>query len=433
MPFRSYAVSASPAKHGDGIHLLITSDGAGGVGIHTETLAAALQARGHRVTRACWGTPSPGWSAAGADLLLPGPLEWESERDLPALEASIAAGRATLAHFAAHAPDPIDVLHCNQFAWAGAVPGVPSVVAAHSDVVSWWRAVHGTAPPANEYHRWYIHLVRQALEQAAAVVAPTQAALADLRESYHWQGAATVIAHGSDFPTAATGGSLGMPRAERGNERQCRSCAANRSPPSSDQHRGPQRAAQGWQRERPSEKWRATTRPRQGAVCAGRLGDAGKQAHLLLQPGLPLLVTLAGTPPPGVGRGRTNLPGVHYAGPLGRQAMAELLARSRIYVAPSRYEPFGLAPLAAARAGCCLLLNDLPSFRETWGAAAYYFARNDGSDLRRWLQRLAANDALAAAGAAAAHRRALALSAPRMAMAYEALYQQISPGVTTPA
>ena len=204
-----------------------------------------------------------------------------------------------------------------------------------------------------------------------------------------------------------------MPRAVRASP------AANRSPPSSDQ------------RERPSEKWRAT--PRQGVVCAGRLGDAGKQAHLLLQPGLPLLVTLAGTPPPGVGRGRTSLPGVHYAGPLGRQAMAELLARSRIYVAPSRYEPFGLAPLEAARAGCCLLLNDLPSFRETWGAAAYYFARNDGGDLRRWLQRLAADDALAAVGAAAAHRRALALSAPRMAMAYEALYQQISPGVPTPA
>jgi threonine dehydrogenase-like Zn-dependent dehydrogenase len=49
-----------------------------------------------------------------------------------------------------------------------------------------------------------------------------------------------------------------MPRAERGNERQRRSCAANRSPPSSDQRRGPQRDALGWQRERPSEKWRAT-------------------------------------------------------------------------------------------------------------------------------------------------------------------------------
>jgi len=31
-----------------------------------------------------------------------------------------------------------------------------------------------------------------------------------------------------------SGGSLEMPRAERGNERQCRSCAASRSPPSSE-------------------------------------------------------------------------------------------------------------------------------------------------------------------------------------------------------
>ena len=34
--------------------------------------------------------------------------------------------------------------------------------------------------------------------------------------------------------------------------------AASRSPPTSDQRRGPQRAAQGWQRERPSGKWRTT-------------------------------------------------------------------------------------------------------------------------------------------------------------------------------
>jgi serine/threonine-protein kinase len=58
----------------------------------------------------------------------------------------------------------------------------------------------------------------------------------------------------------ADGGSLEMPRAERGNERQCRSCAANRSPPSSDQ------------RERPSEKWRAT-RWRLSGVVARRCLD----------------------------------------------------------------------------------------------------------------------------------------------------------------
>ena len=363
----------------------------GGVGVHTATLAAALSARGHRVTRACWGANAPGQPDDGADLLLPGPLEWESERALPALQASVAAGRALLARYAARGPDAaentventaentIDVLHCNQFAWVGAVPGVPSVVVTHSDVVSWWRAVHSTAPPSNAYHRWYSQLVRQALQQAAAVVAPTQAALADLRASFQWQGAATVIAHGSDSPLAPGSG------------------------------------------------------PRQGAVCAGRLGDAGKQIHLLLRSGPPLAITLAGPLPPGVVGASTGLSGVHFAGPLGRPAMAELLARSCIYVSPSRYEPFGLAPLEAARAGCCLLLNDLPSFREIWGDAAYYFDRNDGDDLRDWLQRLAGDDALVAAGAAAAHRRALALSAARMAGAYEVLYQEARAEVSLPA
>jgi len=49
-----------------------------------------------------------------------------------------------------------------------------------------------------------------------------------------------------------------MPRAERGNERQCRSSAANRSSPASDPPSSDQPASD--QRERPSEKWHATKR-----------------------------------------------------------------------------------------------------------------------------------------------------------------------------
>ena len=57
-----------------------------------------------------------------------------------------------------------------------------------------------------------------------------------------------------------------MPRAERGNERPCRSCAASRSPPTSDQ------------RERPSEKWRATSPAVAPERCPqSRTGEAGQR------------------------------------------------------------------------------------------------------------------------------------------------------------
>ena len=60
-------------------------------------------------------------------------------------------------------------------------------------------------------------------------------------------------------PLRPNGDSSEMPRAERGNERQCRSCAVSRSPLTSDQ------------RERPSEKWRATHLA--GAVLVARKGS----------------------------------------------------------------------------------------------------------------------------------------------------------------
>ena len=38
------------------------------------------------------------------------------------------------------------------------------------------------------------------------------------------------------------------------------------------------------------------------------------------------------------------------------------------------YEPFGLAVLEAAQAGCALVLSDIPTFRELWDGAALFVA-----------------------------------------------------------
>lgn len=48
------------------------------------------------------------------------------------------------------------------------------------------------------------------------------------------------------------------------------------------------------------------------------------------------------------------------------------MGRAAVYAAPALYEPFGLAILEAAQAGCALVLGDLPSLRELWGDAAAY-------------------------------------------------------------
>ncbi|HEX3992613.1 MAG TPA: glycosyltransferase, partial [Acetobacteraceae bacterium] len=56
---------------------------------------------------------------------------------------------------------------------------------------------------------------------------------------------------------------------------------------------------------------------------------------------------------------------------------AERLAERPIFVSVSRYEPFGLAVLEAARAGCALVLSDIPTFRELWQDAASFVPADD--------------------------------------------------------
>jgi glycosyltransferase involved in cell wall biosynthesis len=69
---------------------------------------------------------------------------------------------------------------------------------------------------------------------------------------------------------------------------------------------------------------------------------------------------------------------------LSAREVAERLAERPVFVSASRYEPFGLAVLEAARAGCALLLSDIPTFRELWaGAAAFVRPRTTGRSRAR--------------------------------------------------
>jgi glycosyltransferase involved in cell wall biosynthesis len=68
-------------------------------------------------------------------------------------------------------------------------------------------------------------------------------------------------------------------------------------------------------------------------------------------------------------------------GPLDDAAMAAQYAAAGIFVSVARYEPFGLAVLEAAQAGCALILSDVATFRELWDGAALFVAPSDAHDL----------------------------------------------------
>ncbi|HEV2125427.1 MAG TPA: glycosyltransferase family 4 protein, partial [Chloroflexota bacterium] len=118
-------------------------------------------------------------------------------------------------------------------------------------------------------------------------------------------------------------------------------------------------------------------------------------------------------------------PGLQYAGFLDKDQLSKLFRRASLFIAPSRYEPFGLAAVEAALCGCAIVANDLPSYHEVWGDAATYFARNDPRSLAMCLDRLAADLAEVARLSRAAHDRASSrYTVEQMVDGYVALYRR---------
>jgi glycogen synthase len=313
-------VSATPAP-GPVRRVLMSTDTVGGVWAFSTDLARALTQRGVRVELATMGAPlsDEQWEDAESIEGLSVhestfALEWMKD---PWGGVELAGEWLTWLEQRL-APD---VVHLNGYAhavlpWAG-----PVVVVAHSCVSSWWEAVHGEPPPAR-YGR-YRESVAAGIACADAVVAPTEAMMATVRRLHGTPAVARVIHNG-------IWGTRGLRKGDK-------------------------------------EPF---------VLAAGRAWDEGKNLRMLegLAARLGHRVCVAGaqawdapTPPRGVQR----------VGTLGRRALRGLMAKAAIFAHPARYEPFGLAPLEAADAGCALVLADLPSLREVWQDAAVYVSADD--------------------------------------------------------
>jgi glycogen synthase len=352
--------------------VLMTADTVGGVWTYAVELARALDARGVRVAIATMAAPlAPHQRDALADCRGVSVfessfrLEWMQE---PWDEVD-AAGEWLLALERDLRPD---LVHLNQYAF-GALPfRAPKLVVAHSCVASWWRAVHGEAAPAS----WdvYRERVMQGLAGAACVAAPTRSMLDALRSEYGWQGDGRVLANG---------------------------CVPGQFAPAAKQER---------------------------ILAAGRFWDAAKNLQALEQAaaGLPWPACVAGSAAHPDG-GVVQPQGVRFLGELPRSALARELAEAAIYALPARYEPFGLSVLEAALSGCALVLGDIASLREVWGAAARYVPPGDPSALHAALRELIADPSERARLAEAAQARAQRYTANAMCEAYLACYAALAP------
>ena len=357
------------------MRVLMTTDTVGGVWTFTSELSGDLLKRGHAVALLSFGRlPSDEQSdwATMQRAVYPerfqytastAPLEWaqENTRTIPE------GGPALAAVAGQFGPD---LLVSSQFWFGAANLGIPRVVVAHSDVLSWARACKLAALTSTPWLQMYKQLVGDGLRQAEAVVAPTAAVLQDLSLDFSLSRPGVVISNGRSLPAIES---------------------------------VPKRKLQ--------------------AISAGRLWDEAKGLDLLASCELALPVVVAGETHFGGESEPTRPESVTFLGPLSPEELQRHFRESSLYLCTSRYEPFGLAPLEAALCGCAIVARDLPSLREVWGDDALYF--RDAAGLQAQVRRLTENEVARSSFGERAQRRAATYSTERMTDGYLALFGRL--------
>jgi glycogen synthase len=361
------------------VRILLSADTVGGVWDYSVTMAEGLLERGHSVLLAVLGSPEsvegrtipPGVEVTCGNFR----LEW-----MPGADADLRRGAEWLA--AQGRGWGADLVHLNQMVYSALGIDLPTVVVAHSDVLSWFTETKGSS--AGPEWAAYAARVRAGLLEAHAVVAPSRYQ-AMLLERHYGRGADRVIHNGAPAPP------LGVGRA----------------------------------RERL-------------VVSAGRAWDPAKGMDLLDR----ALLAMGGDVPSARLFGSTEGPGgerftaraLRCEGSVPADVLGEWLSRAGVYVAASRYEPFGLAPLEAALRGCPLVLSDIGSFRELWDGCATFFRNGSSESLSAVLYAALAEPERMHEQARAARERALhRYSAAGMVDQYTELYRDAVDTTLAPA
>ena len=357
------------------MRVLLTTDTIGGVWTYTKELTEGLLERGHFVALVSFGRlPSNDQKKWLAEIHFRYidqfryvasaiPLEWMNDN-----ECSYTDAEALLLDIVRDCK--ADLLHSNQFCFGKLPVQIPKLVVAHSDVLSWAAACEPAGLPHTPWLDRYRKLVQTGLTSADTVVAPTHWMLEALAGGFVVPSSAHVISNGRDISGASS----------------------------------------------------STIRQLQ-AVTVGRLWDEAKGFTLLaeVQSLFPILV--AGEVQQANEIAPTSIGRATFVGSLTDERLLDLLRSSSIYLALSKYEPFGLAPVEAALCGCAVVARDIPSFREVWGDAALYFS--DAPALTSVLTKVGSSADLLREFQNRAIYRALQFNRSRMTELYLKLYRHL--------
>ncbi|WP_139809971.1 glycosyltransferase family 4 protein [Sphingomonas azotifigens] len=355
------------------LRLLLTTDTVGGVWQYSIDLAGALADRGVETVLTQLG-PAPSDAQRAEASAIPGltfletglPLDWLSLGPAPVLAAGTEVGRLARLH-------GVDLVQLNMPTLAASAdPGAPVLAVTHGCVSTWWQ--HGRAGvPLDPNFAWHRALTEQGLLAADRVVAPSAGYAEVVHATYALPRLPTVVHNG-------------------------------RAPLVTPKHE-----------------------PVQDCVLTvGRLWDSVKGAALLDQVAARLSVPFHAAGAAVGPHGETvQLENLHLLGQLDPSALAHRLAARPVFVSAASFEPFGLAVLEAAAAGCALVLADIRVLRELWDGVALFVPPRDAAAYTDAIERLIGDLALRRNLGDAAAERAHRYTPTRMADAMLPLYRQL--------
>lgn len=353
--------------------ILMTGDAIGGVWTYALELASSLEPYGIEVNLALMGGPLSAPRRAEASQI-PNLNIFKSDYKLEWMQDCWDEVKKA-GYWLRHLEERLspDVIHLNGYSHAALSWNAPTVVVAHSCVLSWWEAVRTGVPPL-EWNTYRAAVVN-GLKAADAVAAPTSAMLSSLLRIYGPVNHARVIPNGRDHSLFAS--------VEKQNF----------------------------------------------IIAAGRLWDEAKNIGLLtsIADDLPWPVCIAGESSNGtvVHQPLSKTPNCHYLGNLGNEHLRKWLSRASIYSLPALYEPFGLTVLEAALSGCALVISDIDSLVENWKGAATFVNPHDPNELKKALVHLVEDKKLRTSMATKASVRAAHFTSQRMGREYLDLYSEL--------
>ena len=354
--------------------ILLTTDAVGGVWTYSVDLAGALARSGTEVVLVTLGpAPNPAQRAAveriaGVTLVAcDAPLDW-----LAPGPSAVREGGNRIAALAAEHRVGVVQLHAPALCAGVAFP-VPVVAVVHSCLATWWDAIETSALPDD--FAWRNALTRSGMIAADAVVAPSLALAEALQRVHHLPFTPRVVHNG-------------------------RAAHTRRPGPLADH-----------------------------AFTAGRLWDRGKDVVTLDRAAaladVPIVAAGPATAPDGATIGFEALAWRGVLDPA--ELVAELSSRP-VYASAALYEPFGLAVLEAAQAGCALVLSDIATFRELWDGVATFVEPRDAAGFGSAIAALLADPVARSARGKAARRRAARYSDDAMAAGMRAIYATLAGG-----